>query len=331
MKIIDIHTHTFPEKIARSAVEKLSATSHTHAFSDGTNDGLMNSMKDAGIMLSVLQPVATKPEQVLHINNGAIKLNAQCENVINFPQNETSLSDAAITKRETIISLGKTQPNFDGAITTNNSQYAIILFGAIHPDFEDYECELARISEAGVKGVKIHPVYQGVNIDDERFVRILACAGELGLIVMLHAGFDIGFPGNDFAHPKRILRALKSLSGNVRIILAHMGGWRCWHEAQEIFAGNDNVYIDTAFSHGEFVPNGDGYYSSSEECMMLNDEEFVNVIKSFGAERVLFGTDSPWASQSEYVKKFCELSALSEREKNLILYGNSAELLGLNV
>ncbi len=284
-KIIDIHTHTFPAKIARSAIEKLSATSHTRPFSDGTNYELMNSMKDAGIMFSVLQPVATKPEQVSHINDGAIRLNTQHANIISF--------------------------------------------GAIHPDFEDYACELARISDAGVKGVKIHPVYQGVNIDDERFVRILACAGELGLIVMLHAGFDIGFPDNDFAHPKRILRALKS-AGNVRIILAHMGGWRCWQEAQEIFAGRDNIYIDTAFSHGEFVPNGDGYYSSHKECVMLNDEEFVSVIKSFGAERVLFGTDSPWASQSEYVKKFCELSALSEREKDLILYENSAKLLGLS-
>lgn len=283
-KIIDIHVHTFPEKIARSAIEKLSATSHTRPFSDGTNDGLMNSMKDSGIMLSVLQPVATKPEQVTSINNGAIRLNSQHANIISF--------------------------------------------GAIHPDFENYASELSRISEAGVKGIKLHPVYQGVNIDDERFVRILACAAELGLIVMLHAGFDIGFPGNDFAHPKRILHALKS-AGNVKIILAHMGGWRCWREAQEIFAGYDDVYIDTAFSHDEFVPNGDGYYSSHEECIMLSDEEFVSVIKSFGAEKVLFGTDSPWASQSEYVKKFCGLSALSEREKDLILYENSAKLLGL--
>ncbi|MBQ7593989.1 MAG: amidohydrolase [Synergistaceae bacterium] len=285
MKIIDIHTHTFPEKIARSAIEKLSATSHTRAFSDGTIDGLANSMNEANITLSIIQPVATKPEQVTSINNGAIRLNSQHANIISF--------------------------------------------GAIHPDFEDYACELARISKSGVKGIKLHPVYQGVNIDDERFVKILACAGELGLVVMLHAGWDIGFPGNDYAMPERILRALKS-AGNVKVILAHMGGWRCWREAQELFAGRDNIYIDTAFSLGEFVPNGDGYYSSHEECIMLNDEEFVRIVKAFGAERVLFGTDSPWASQSEYIEKFCELSALSECEKNLILYENSAELLGLS-
>lgn len=282
MKVIDIHAHTFPEKVARKAIETLSAKSHTRAFTDGTISLLAGSMNEAGIAYSVLQPVATKPSQVQHINDAAIK-----------------------------------------------AQGRILSFGGMHPDFEDYEAELSRITEAGIKGVKIHPLYQDVNIDDQRYVKILACAGELGLVVMIHAGLDIGFGDDDKAIPQRILRALES-AGNPRVILAHMGGWKCWLEAEELFARHDEVFIDTAFSLGKFVPNGDGYYSGGEDCMMLSTEEFVRMIKNFGADRVLFGTDSPWSSQAECVKSF-EALPLSEQEKELILYRNSAKILGLNL
>ena len=35
--VIDIHTHTFPDKIAAGAIAKLQASSHTIPFTDGTN------------------------------------------------------------------------------------------------------------------------------------------------------------------------------------------------------------------------------------------------------------------------------------------------------
>ena len=44
----------------------------------------------------------------------------------------------------------------------------LISFGGIHPDSDDYKAELDRIKALGLKGVKIHPDYQGVMIDDAR-------------------------------------------------------------------------------------------------------------------------------------------------------------------
>ena len=284
MKVIDIHTHTFPAKIAARALETLKAKSHSRAFTDGTIEMLAESMNSAGIGCSVIQPVATNPKQVVHVNDSSIAINERF------------------------------------------SETGIMSFGAMHPDFEEYSAELERLSRAGIKGIKLHPVYQGVPVDDERYVRILSRAGELGLIVMLHAGWDIGFPGNDFALPWRISRALRA-SGDVRVILAHMGGWRAWREAEEIFA-DERVYIDTAFSLGEFEALDDGYYSSREECLMLSREDFVRMIRSFGAERVIFGTDSPWASQQETLSQINSLP-LTESEKSRIFYENTAELLGV--
>ena len=39
-EIIDIHTHTFPDAIAKETVCSLEGRSHTHSFSDGTVEGL---------------------------------------------------------------------------------------------------------------------------------------------------------------------------------------------------------------------------------------------------------------------------------------------------
>lgn len=284
MRVIDIHTHTFPEKIASRAIETLKGKSHSKAYTDGTIKMLARSMSDAGISCSVIQPVATNPKQVVHVNDSSIAINESC------------------------------------------AQTGIMSFGAMHPDFEDYERELERLSDAGIKGIKLHPVYQGVPVDDERYIRILRKAGELGLVVMFHSGFDIGFPGNDYALPSRLLRALHE-SGCVRVVLAHMGGWRNWREADELFSQSD-VYIDTAFSLGEFEPLDDGYYRSREECAMLSGEEAVKIIRDFGSERVIFGSDSPWSSQRETFRAVDTLP-LSDDEKENIFHINAERLLGI--
>ena len=284
MRVIDIHTHTFPAKIAVRALDSLQAKSHTRPFSDGTTEGLSRSMHDAGITYSVVLPVATNPKQVVHVNDSSIAINE--------------------TFRET----------------------GIISFGAMHPDFVDYASELERLARSGIKGIKLHPVYQGVPVDDDRCINILRKAGELGLLVLVHAGYDIGYPGNDYALPSRMCRALNE-AGEVRVVLAHMGGWRSWREAEEIFS-RSTVYIDTAFSLGEFLPLDDGYYLSREECQMLGSEEFVRMIHAFGSERVLFGTDSPWASQVDTLRKIDSLP-LSESDKAKIFYENAASLINL--
>ena len=47
-RVIDFHTHTFPDRIAPAAVRSLREKSHTAAFSDATETGLRKSMAAAG-------------------------------------------------------------------------------------------------------------------------------------------------------------------------------------------------------------------------------------------------------------------------------------------
>jgi hypothetical protein len=64
MAAIDVHTHAFPDEIAARAIEKLSASADWQAVGGGTVDDLLASMDAADIDVSVVCPIATKPDQV---------------------------------------------------------------------------------------------------------------------------------------------------------------------------------------------------------------------------------------------------------------------------
>ncbi|MFP4522793.1 MAG: hypothetical protein ACLFQK_11675, partial [Fibrobacterota bacterium] len=70
-KIIDTHTHTWPDKIAETAVSSVAGAGGMTPFSDGTRSALEKSMKEAGISVSVSLQIATKPSQVEVINKTA--------------------------------------------------------------------------------------------------------------------------------------------------------------------------------------------------------------------------------------------------------------------
>ena len=216
----------------------------------------------------------------------------------------------------------------DGAIETNRSSSVTRLasFGCMHPAFEAPEQECARLAEAGVKGIKLHPVYQLTDMDDPSYVRVLRAAADCGLLVLIHAGIDVGFLERTYSDVGKIARALDAVPDG-RYILAHMGGWRQWDEAQALFAGRENVWLDTSFSLGDMTPLGDGFYET-HSLSRLSQERFLQMAEAFGTEKLLFGTDSPWEGQAAEIAKIRALP-LKEEEKAAILGGNAKALLGL--
>lgn len=281
--IVDIHTHTFPDRLAARTVDKLQALSHTHPFTDGSVGALRASMAASGVDCSVVLPVATNARQVVHVNDASLALNER------------------------------------------RSETGVASFGCMHPDFDGWRDELSRLAAQGIRGIKLHPVYQGVFLDDVRFLRILDRCAELGLVVVTHAGRDVGFPdADDFVSPARIASAVRQTDG-VTLICAHMGGWRQWEDVAR-FLPETGVYLDTSFSLGALTPNGDGYYRA-DELALLDDAAFVRLVRLFGAERVLFGTDSPWGGQPESLRRLRALP-LTEDEQTAILGGNAARILG---
>ena len=182
----------------------------------------------------------------------------------------------------------------------------LIYFGCIHPDQPDWKEELCRIAKAGLKGIKIHPQYQGADIDDIRYLRIFGQAASLGLWVLTH------------------VKSAIAQVGEFPLILAHMGGWKNWDDVQTLT--ETKVLLDTAFSLGAIAPIDDHY--TAEELQMLSEERFCALVRAFGAERILFGTDSPWTDQAESLRAIQALP-LEQREIDLILGENAKNILKL--
>lgn len=200
----------------------------------------------------------------------------------------------------------------------------IFSFGCIHPEYGNYRSELARIKNLGLNGIKVHPIYQGANIDDIKYLRIFARAAELDLVVVTHAGLDIGFPGVVHCSPAMSLRVVREV-GDFAFVLAHMGGWRNWREVLSLLA-DTKVYIDTAFSFGSITPRN-GCEWDKDELRLMDEKDFMEFFAAFGADRIIFGTDSPWTSQKESVA-FIDNLPISDDDRKKILGLNAKKLCG---
>lgn len=210
-------------------------------------------------------------------------------------------------------------------INENYKETGLISFGAIHPENEDYRGILRTLAKENVKGIKLHPVFQETNIDDIRYLRIIECACENDLIVLVHAGYDISYPNLEYSSVRRIVSVFDTLQPD-KFILAHMGGWGCWNEVEDYIIGRD-VYLDSSFSLLPISP-APGTIRSPQENPPLSLNQFLRMVKKQGAKRILFGTDSPWGGQEESLKAIKE-SGLTPEELSLVLGGNAAKLLKL--
>ncbi|SFV00267.1 amidohydrolase family protein [Butyrivibrio sp. INlla21] len=201
----------------------------------------------------------------------------------------------------------------------------LISFGCIHPEYSRYKEELRRLKNEGIKGIKIHPVYQKTDIDSKPFLDIIYAACENDLIVITHAGLDIGFPGVVNCSPKMCRNVINTI-GEFKFVLAHMGGWRDWDEVP-LYLQDTSVYLDTSFSSGRIQALSDGYWDDKDKAM-LDKESFMKLVRAFGSDRILFGSDSPWSSQKESAEYIMSLG-FTEKDTDNILSGTARKVLGL--
>lgn len=190
-------------------------------------------------------------------------------------------------------------------------------FGSVHPRSPDAVREIHRIRELGLRGIKLHPEYQACFTDSDEVIAVVRTAAECGLAVLFHAGVDIAFPPPVHCTPEQVARLCDAVPG-AHIILAHMGGYRMWEAVLPWLPGLP-VDIDTSFC----LPN-------HPEAHDL----FAEIIRTIGARRVLFGTDSPWAEQKQALDAavaFLARYGFSAEEQADILGGNAERLLDRKV
>lgn len=115
--IIDFHTHAFPQKIAKDAIDKLSrASGGLTAQTDGTAQSLKEEMAKDGVDISVVLSIATNPKQQTNVNNFAASL-CGYGGLIGFGSVHPDAPDA-LSELERIKSLGlkgvKFHPDYQG-------------------------------------------------------------------------------------------------------------------------------------------------------------------------------------------------------------------------
>lgn len=206
-------------------------------------------------------------------------------------------------------------------ISNEYSDKGIISFGGLHPLNDNYKDIINNLSNNGIKGIKLHPVFQEVNFDDITYKNIVSYASEKDMIVLIHAGYDISYPGQDYVTPNRIANVIEDVKPT-KLVLAHMGGWNCWDDVENYLVGKD-VWFDTAFSISNAVN-----FEGNPSCMahMCSIEQFVRIIRAHGANKILFGTDSPWSNPSEEIQ-LIKNSGLNEDEITAILGNNAKQIL----
>lgn len=192
------------------------------------------------------------------------------------------------------------------AASTASAPDRLIGFGTLHPGCEDLDAELDRLQALGLKGVKVHPDCQSFYADSPEALTMFRLIGERGLPVLVHTG-DRAKPYSD---PERLARAADALPGT-RFISAHLGGYTQWQRGTDILSGRGNVWADC-----------------SSSLYALEKDEAAALIRRWGADRVLFGTDYPMWTPKDEVGRFLALP-LTDAERELIAHANAEKLLGL--
>lgn len=180
-------------------------------------------------------------------------------------------------------------------------------YGTLHPDSEDIDADYKNLVELSLKGVKLHPDFQQFSLDSERADRLANAIKKNPLPVLVHCGD----PRNSLSNPPQ-MKAFLMKHPELTVIGAHFGGWSKYEEAVNTLAGIPNLYVDCCSTLRDLTP-----------------EQAVDIIRRYGVDRVIWGTDYPMWDASIEMEYFDKLS-LSDEERNLILYENAARLLHLD-
>ena len=76
-------------------------------------------------------------------------------------------------------------------------------FCGVHGAASDSLEELERMYDAGIKGVKLHPDEQMIDLADKKMYPVYDLISDLGLPVVIHTGFDPFSPDHAHASPAR--------------------------------------------------------------------------------------------------------------------------------
>ncbi|MDR2671134.1 MAG: amidohydrolase family protein [Oscillospiraceae bacterium] len=172
--------------------------------------------------------------------------------------------------------------------------------------------KLRRDIDRGAKGLKLHPILQNVRLTDDRMAAAAEVFAKADLPVVVHVGEGAYYPadGDNPINSQYGTMADFFLFARLRrdqvLVAAHCAAFA--DELMEGCRGLENVYADTSF------------------CSVDRVRRAVNVM---GTDRVLFGTDYPFANEEFCIEVVDRAFADDPATRDKVFYGNIARLLHL--
>jgi hypothetical protein len=218
--------------------------------------------------------------------------------------------DAAGIRRSVLLSIATRPQQFDSILSWSRDVAGdrLVPMLSVHPSDPAAPERIRAAADEGFRGFKVHPYYQDCDLDDPAADPVYRALEETGLICVAHCGFDTAFPPVRRAEPQRIVRVLERFP-RLKFVATHLGAWKDWELVARHLAGAD-LWVDTSYSV-EFMPR-----AAARDLILL-----------FAADRVLFGSDSPWADQARSMASIRDLGLGPEREE-AVLSANAEKLLG---
>lgn len=232
----------------------------------------------------------------------------QTKGTVSSLKAEMAKDNVDISVVQSIATNPKQQTNVNNFAIEINNDPAIVAFGSVHPDAPNALEELERIKAAGLKGIKLHPEYQGFYPDDEKMKPIYRKISDLGLITLFHAGQDHGFPPPYRCTPTQLLRALSWFDSPV--VAAHWGSLACGTEVIDKLCGLD-IWMDTSFGYG-----------------VIPKSVAQTILDKHTPDRILFGSDMPWHRPSWEIQLINSLD-MSDNDREKIYFRNAQKLLNI--
>jgi predicted TIM-barrel fold metal-dependent hydrolase len=194
----------------------------------------------------------------------------------------------------------------------------------LDPTHPDASREVRRFRSLGLSALKLYASSYRVPLSDRVFYPVFEAAAEQGIPIIVHFGITVGsfydltmgnplwlsVPGRDFPE--------------ITFVIAHFGAGFL-REAMFLAYHTDNICVDTSGT------NNWRLYVPGEPSL---EQVYRDALRTFGASRILFGTDSTLLSG--YRKHIVEEQTavlngldLSPEDREQILSGNARRIFGL--
>jgi len=312
MKIIDIHTHIGDTLFGRPLVPYEPFEPYTEIPSWTTP--YEQSEFDTSKMEAVMTPELLKYyEGMFALGERGMRI---LEAVHNQERNNVATVDNLLrAMKKNNVDYSVVLPIEPYRLTEANLEVCkrhknILTFASVHPKDPEKIEKLRRYMKLGCRGLKIHPVIQGVHPSDSSVLELMEEYQKYNLPVLFHTGESTYYVTQ--GEERRAYGRLQNYEGvissfpKINFILGHMGQMER-DVALEIGEKYKNVYVDTTLQPVEGV------------------QDAINRLES---DRVLYASDYPFSVQEVHIRIINKVAGEDTGLKEKLFYKNAERLIG---